>query len=229
MIRTPIFPADPCSIVLSDTSLAPPYQWETNPDPFPYSEWTASKILIKPDYIETDRWFPVDSWMDGSSKLPGSVAQQAAAAATTNTVNTTNTQLQIQMHKYKHHKHTNTQVHKCALDSIVTHICSLLIFSIYRQSSSARSYIASKAWHQIPQAVPVSHAPAYIDPGPDPVPNNYNRLCRHLPSRRLCWNCSFGDWSAMSSYFREFHIFFRGIKFIVVVKCLWRKWALKST
>ena len=45
--------------------------------------------------------------MDGSSKLPGSVAQQAAAAATTTIVNTTNTELQIQMHKYKH---TNTQV-----------------------------------------------------------------------------------------------------------------------
>ena len=120
-------------------------------------------------------------------------------------------------------------VHKYALDSIVTYICFLLIFSIYRPSSSARSYIASKAWHQIPQAVPVSHDPAYIDPGPDPVPNNYNRLCRHLPSQRLCWNCSFSEWSAMSSYFREFHIFFRGIKFVVIEKCLWRKWALKST
>ena len=104
-----------------------PINEKQSPNLFPCSEWTASKILIKPDYIETDRWFPVDSWMDGSSKLPGSVAQQAAAAATTNTVNTTNTQLQIQMHKYKHHKHTNTQVHKYALDSIVTHICSLLI------------------------------------------------------------------------------------------------------
>ena len=168
--------------------------------------------------------------MDGSSKLPGSVAQQAAAAATTTTVNTTNTQLQIQMHKYKHHKHTNTQVQKYALDSIVTHICSLLIFSIYRQSSSARSYIASKAWHQIPQAVSQCPTPRLISIQVQTrcqiTTTDYAGICLPGDSVETDRLVSGRLWA---SILRQFHIFVWGIKFIVIEKCLWRTWALKST
>ena len=140
------------------------------------------------------------------------------------------TLLTPQIHNYKYKctntNTTNTQVHKYALDSIVTHICSLLIGVLHslvecrnpNTEQQCQILHCLKSVAPDPQAVPVSHDPAYIDPGPDPVPNNYNRLCRHLPSRRLCWNWSFGEWSAMNIYFKAIsHIFSRN-----QIHCHWK-------
>ena len=151
------------------------------------------------------------------------------------------TLLTPQIHNYKYKctntNTTNTQVHKYALDSIVTHICSLLIGVLHSlvECRNPNTEQQCQILHCLKSVAPdpqaVSQCPTtrllsiQVQTRCQITTTDYAGICLPGDSVETDRLVSGRLWTFI---LRQFHIFFRGIKFIVIEKCLWRKLVLKS-